>query len=1078
MKEAERGYYRFPTINGDRVVFVCEDDLWLLELNEDRAHRLTAGLAEASHPAFSPDGSQVALVGKDEGPTEVFVLPVDGGASRRLTWHGARTVYPSWKPDGSAIVYATNAGQPFLALLWLHEIKPEGGLPQRLPWGAGARAAFAPHGGVVLGRHGNEPAYWKRYRGGTAGQLWVDAKGDGEFIHLVQLQGNLSSANWVGDRVFFLSDHDGVGNVYSCLADGSDLRRHTEHEDYYARNLSGDGTRLVYHAGAVLYLLDPRSGENRRLEFQLGSSRTQRNRKYAPAGRTLDSAVLNQDSSRLAITTRGKAFAFANWEGAVSQLGTPDGVRHRDVAWLGDETELVAVTSDDGPVEELTVLRADGAEAPRRLAGLDVGRVVELLAVPGTKRVVLTNHRGELVTVDLGRDQAEARVLDRCEHGLIRGLAIAPDRRWVAYEFWTSSEVCAIKVCELETGETNYVTRPALVDRAPAFDPAGRYLYFIGYRDFDPVYDGLHFDLSFTFGARPYAITLRRDLPSPFIAQPRAVAPEKPAEPARAPERLEIDFEGIADRVRPFPVPEGRYARVAGTADLALFTSLPVEGAARRPIMDDVPEGKAKLQAYSFATQKVETFLDGISDFKPAPDGRTLLVQAGDRLRVLKAAEKGPELPPGAGDKPGRQSGWIDLDRVKVSVRPAAEWRQMLREAWRLQRENFWTEDLSGIDWDAAYALYAPLVDRVTTRSEFSDLVWELQGELGTSHAYEIGGDHRRGPDYKQGSLGAQLEFDAGAGVYRIVEIAHGDPWDESATSPLLAPGIDVRPGDAVLAINGQPLDAETTPGERLTNLAGSDVVLTVRRGSAAPTTVTVKALADERPARYRDWVDAKRAAVHAATDGRVGYLHIPGMMAAGFGEFHRGYLNEYDRDALIVDVRYNSGGHVSSLLLEKLARRRIGYSFPRRFDPSPYPQQSVAGPLVAITNENAGSDGDIFSHAFKQMRLGTLVGKRTWGGVVGISPRQRLADGSITTQPEHSFYFDDVGWGVENHGTDPDVEVDYRPQDYARGVDPQLEKAIELALAALSEHPPHRPRPTERPDLSRRQSAAAELER
>jgi tricorn protease len=391
----------------------------------------------------------------------------------------------------------------------------------------------------------------------------------------------------------------------------------------------------------------------------------------------------------------------------------------------------------------------------------------------------------------------------------------------------------------------------------------------------------------------------------------------------------------------------------------------------------------------------------------------------------------------------------------------------MFQEAWRLQREHFWTPDLSGVDWETANRRYLPLVDRVTTRAEFSDLLWELQGELGTSHAYEIGGEYRQGPDYRQGYLGVDWAYDSAAQVYRIGRIVQGDVWDPKATSPLNGPGVNVQPGDAVLAIDGQPVGAAATPAERLVNQADQEVVLTVRRGDEPPRTVTVKALANERPARYRDWVEAKRRAVHEATDGRVGYVHIPDMGPEGYAEFHRSYLVAYDRDALIVDVRFNGGGHVSSLLLEKLARRRIGYSFPRWSPPHPYPYQSPCGPMVALTNEQAGSDGDIFSHSFKLYRLGPLVGKRTWGGVIGIAGRHRLADGTLTTQPEFAFFFDDVGWRIENYGTDPDIEVDNPPHDYARGADPQLERALAVALELLARRPPHRPRATDRPRLT-----------
>jgi tricorn protease len=373
---------------------------------------------------------------------------------------------------------------------------------------------------------------------------------------------------------------------------------------------------------------------------------------------------------------------------------------------------------------------------------------------------------------------------------------------------------------------------------------------------------------------------------------------------------------------------------------------------------------------------------------------------------------------------------------------------------------------MSKVDWQRVHDRYLPLLDRIGTRSEFSDLMWEMQGELGTSHAYEFGGDYRPPPDYGQGHLGADFEYDAQTGGYRITGVVRGDSWNADADSPLNAPGVNVRPGDVLTAIGGRRLGPDLSPGRLLVNQAGCEVLLTFA-DAKKPRTVSVKALRGEEAARYRQWVHANRDFVHRETNGRVGYVHVPDMGPRGFAEFHRLYLTEYDRDALIVDVRYNGGGHVSQLLLEKLARRRVGYDLPRWGAPEPYPEYSVLGPIVAVTNESAGSDGDIFSHCFKLMKLGTLIGKRTWGGVIGIGPRSSFVDGGLTTQPEYSFWFKDVGWGVENYGTDPDVEVDISPQDYAAGRDTQLQRAIRLILKQLKENPPQRPDFSRRPDLS-----------
>ncbi|MEU5879042.1 PDZ domain-containing protein [Spirillospora sp. NPDC047279] len=1071
------------------IVFVSEDDLWMVPAVGGRAFRLTAGVAASSSPRLSPDGSQLAFVGREEGPAEVYVMPASGGTGRRLTFHGVSCAVSGWDPSGG-IIYASDEGQPFHGVRWLHRIHPDGP-PERLPYGPANTISYGPGGGVVLGRNTADPARWKRYRGGTAGDLWVDAAGTGEFRRLIALPGNLASPCWIGERIYFLSDHEGVGNVYSCTPGGTGLRRHTDHADYYARNLSGDGRRLVYHCRADLYLLDPDEESPQRLDVRLASSRSQLNRRFADAADFLDSATPSPDGSGLAITTRGKAFSFAGWEGPVRQHGELDGVRYRLLTWLNDQRRLVAAASDDADREVLVVLSADGTPAPVRLDGADTGRILELQVSPGdADRIAVTNHRNELLLITLppGGDEPVVTPIEASPYGAVTDLAWSADGTWLAYACPETAQTTGIKVCRAETGDTFAATRPVLRDRRPAFDPEGRYLYFIGERVFNPVYDSLNFDLGFPLGTRPYAIALRADVGSPFVPEPRPVVKpddgehkgddkesggkdsgdkdsgdkdsgdkgdKKDDEAGEQAGPLVIDTGGLARRVVAFPLPEARYDRIAGLKGKVVYTTFPVEGA-----LDD-PHAEAEtgtLHCYDFAKQEAVELVSEVTDFVLGRDGRTLLYRSGDRLRLVEAGEE-----PSDERETSRENGWIDLGRVKVSVRPEAEWRQMFREAWRLQKEQFWAEDMSGLDWDGVYARYLPLVDRVATRGEFSDLLWELLGELGTSHAYESGGEYRDRPHYWQGKLA--VDWAVEDGLYRIAHIAEGDEWDPRATSPLTRPGVDVRPGDVVVAINGQPVGPGALPGQRLVNQADQEVQLTVLRGTDLRT-VTVKALGDELPARYRDWVTRNRTFVHGTTDGRVGYLHIPDMGPEGYAEFHRGFLTEFDREALIVDVRFNGGGHVSALLLEKLSRKRIGYDYPRWGVPTPYPDESPRGPIVALTNELAGSDGDIFCHAFKLRGLGPLVGRRTWGGVVGIWPRHKLADGTVTTQPEYSFAFDDVGWRVENYGTDPDIEVDITPQDYAAGLDTQLRKAVEVALDQLDQHPPHTANPQARPGV------------
>ncbi|MGH9073601.1 MAG: PDZ domain-containing protein, partial [Acidimicrobiales bacterium] len=656
--------------------------------------------------------------------------------------------------------------------------------------------------------------------------------------------------------------------------------------------------------------------------------------------------------------------------------------------------------------------------------------------------------------------------------------AWSPDSRWLAYSFPGSEHTRCIKVAEAAGGAVHAVTPPQFRDTCPSFDPGGRWLSFLSRRTFDPVYDSLVFDMGFPRGARPYLVTLRAEDPSPFLVRPKPPedgeekAPESGGDGSKgdgdhAPPPVRIDWDGIEGRVLAFPVPEGRYDKVAAIRGKVLLLAHPVEGALGGDIFSTAPPATASLDAYDLAGGKHETLVHDISGFEVSAGGEKVVYAAGSgggggggggrRLRVVAAGKKpDPEV---EHEPPGRASGWVDLGRVRIGVEPAAEWAQMVREAWRLQAEQFWVQDMSGVDWDRVLARYLPLVDLVATRAEFSDLMWEMQGELGTSHCYEIGGDYRHPPEWGLARLGADLAWDADTSRWRVSRVAAGASWDQKEASPLASPGVGVGPGTAILAVNGQAVDALTGPGPLLSNQAGQPVELTVEgSGDHQARQVLVPTLSDERPLRYREWVEANRAWVRRATDGRVGYLHVPDMMAPGFAEFHRSFLSEVERDALVVDARFNNGGHVSGLLLEKLARRRIGYDVSRWGPVEPYPQESVGGPIVLVTNEWAGSDGDIFTHGFKLLGLGPVVGTRTWGGVIGIELSLPLVDGSVTTQPEYAFWFVDVGWGVENHGSDPDHEVVLRPQDYAAGRDAQLERAVELVSDALAGHRPPRP--------------------
>ncbi|MEX1018549.1 MAG: PDZ domain-containing protein, partial [Litorilinea sp.] len=1029
------GYYRFPTIHGENIIFVSEDDLWSVSTRSETgsqageetiARRLTSNHGEVTYPVLSPTGEYVAFVGREEGGPEIYVMDAAGGRERRLTYLNSSCQVVGWMPDAQRVIFCSTYGQVNTSEMGLFtvDVTKENGIVEPLPYGPARTIAYGPNGEVVLGRNTGDPARWKRYRGGTAGHLWIDSNGDGEFERfLADVPGNIASPMWLTvqgkPRIFFVSDHEGIGNLYSCRPAGDDIRRHTDHESYYVRNPSSDGRRIVYHLGADLYIYEPATDLEVRVAISYRSPRVQRNRKFVDAGRYMDGYALHPSGLAVAITSRGKTFGFFNHEGAVLQYGKRESVRYRQPEWLGDGRRFVVVTDETGE-ESLEIFGPEPYGESVRLDGLDLGRIVDMKASPVAAKLAVTNHRYELVLVDL--DTAQANLVDRSRFRNITGFDWSPDGRWLAYSFAATSQTSEIRLYQLpepapdaendgkspdadappdtdapasaadadtgnvDTGDTDTVdaeavdaeaagpvplagepdatrvftvSEPILHDVSPAFDPAGKYLYFLSYREFNPVYDALHFDLSFPWGMRPYLITLQAGLPNPFIPQPdfgdmegepdddesddehddapdgegdadgagetddgyedededrdgeydadayaeglnrrgrgadrrgyrrgrrdngrpagwsgpgygrhrfdqdapatagsTAEGDDAPAagdgkpdadasggrkDARKGPKPVRIDLEGITRRIVAFPVPDARYGQIAGIHGKAIFTVFPVTGQLDiEHEWDDEEDDDGQLRAYDFKDYRNELLADRVSSFDISANGKKLIYNTGNQLRVINAGDKAP------GGGPPRKSGWIPLHRVKVSVNPQSEWEQMFREAWRLQRDHFWTEDMSQVDWQAVFTRYFDLIPRVSTRSELSDLLWEMQGELGTSHAYEFGGDYRPRPHYGQGFLGAEFTWDAGAKGYRVARLLEGDPWLADAHSALLIPGVDIRQGDLLININGQMLDEEIGPGQMLVNQARNEVMLVFKRTATESETESANEAAGE----------------------------------------------------------------------------------------------------------------------------------------------------------------------------------------------------------------------------------------
>lgn len=1061
----QKGYYRYPTIFGDTVVFVSEGDLWRVSKENPVARRLTFNRGQIKYPVFSPDGKYLAFSASDEGHSEVYTMPAEGGEIKRLTFLGDMVNVVGWTHEG--IYFVTAAGEPFVRINVVHRITPDGLIHEKLPIGQANYIAFKnmqETGCVAIQRHGyREYSYWKRYRGGTAGTIWVDQDGNGSFKQLIALDGDLARPLILDNRIYFSSDHEGIGNLYSCTLEGFDLRQETHHQEFYVRNQSTDGKRIVYHAGADLFVFEPQSGKSEKLEVTYNSDRPGRSRKFFNIQRYLQGYHLHPNGHYLSLISRGKACFFSNWEGPVLQIGDLDGVRYRDASWLVDG-KRVLVVCESGVEDSLEIYSAeDGSLLSKPKTSLEIGRVTGLWVNPKTDHVALTNHAHELLIVDLKKWTCQK--VDRSEFGAPSGCSWSPDGLWLAYSTTVDRKRRAIKLLNLKDKKITQITNPILRDECPTFDPEGKYLFFLSWRHFEPTWDCMHFDLGFHFAVKPYAITLQKDLTSPFLKAPESLETkgdkkdeEKDGSDKKDKKQkdhvIQIDLEGIEERIVEFPIMAGEYSHLQAGKGKVFFITHPLEPAPVHYFGEEKDESHTSLDYFDLDTLRLEHVVTGVSDFHFAADHEMMVYRINEKLRVVKVGEKPDE------DKGyTKKSGWINFGRIKLSVNRVLEWQQMYKEAWLLQRDHYWVEDMSKIDWQNVYDRYYPLLARISSREEFTDLLWEMQGELGTSHAYVLGGDLKQEPTWTVGSLAADFEYDFDKKAFRFTNIAKGDVWDLTCGSPLHHPGVKIQEGDYLLSINKRPVTAERTPGAMLVNLAEQEVELEVADYKMKhKRSVIVKTLASQNEARYRDWVENNRRYIHEKSQGRVGYIHIPDMSPHGFAEFHRAFLCEIDRAGLIVDVRFNGGGNVSQLLLEKLARRRLGYDVTRWQGMLPYPEDAPLGPMVALTNEYAGSDGDIFSHSFKVMKLGPLIGKRSWGGVIGIFPRFPLIDGGLTTQPEYSFWFKDVGWSVENYGVDPDIEVEIAPQDYRAGKDPQMDRAlieIEKILATTQEDLP-----------------------
>ncbi|MDX6394526.1 MAG: tricorn protease [Streptosporangiaceae bacterium] len=1084
------GYLRFPHVHDDLLAFVAEDDIWLAAASGGRAWRVSADRAPVSHPRLARDGALLAWTSWRDGPPEVYVAGVDGDAGRRLTyWSDPGTRTCGWTPDGEVLAL-TCSGQAFERFTWAHSVPADAGGPRRLPFGPVSDLALEPDARVLLnGSWGRDPAFWKRYRGGTSGRLWT-AGADGPFQRiLADVAGQFASPMLVRDRLVFLSDHEGTGNLYSCQLDGSGLLRHTDHDGNYARQASTDGSRVVYQCAGEIWIIDhlEPGSEPRRVEITLGSAAAARTPRLVSAQDHLGGLSCDTTGRASAVEVRGTVHWLTHRDGPARALAVTPDARARlprvlgrtgDVVWVSDAggSDALEIAPGGGPGLAAAAVPAP----PRRLAEGALGLVSELAAAPDGSTVAVAARDGRLHVVDVASGQVS--LLTQAQDGPVTGLVYAPDSAWLAWSHPGPRPLGRIRLARLADATIVDVTDGRFSDSEPAFTTDGRYLAFLSVRSFDPIYDAHFFDLSFPFGSRPYLVALAAGTPSPFapLAEGRPVADrpgggQESAPPAEggqdssrpdggrgdgsAPPAVVVDSDGLAGRVVGVPVAEWRYSSLRAVSGGLAWLKEPLTGVLGESAADpDASRPRPALERFDLAKRTCAELVPELNWFEVSGDGQRLVVRDGDTLRVMPADR--------AQDADSADTVTVDLSRARFTVDPAAQWRHAYDEMGRYVSHDFWVADMADVDWAGVLDAYRPVLQRIGGPDDFADLLLEVLGELGSSHAYvRPGKSPGDGAPGRVGLLGADLA-PGPDGTWRVARVLPGESSDPRARSPLATPGINVQPGDALLAVDGRPVDPAAGPGPLLVGSAGKPVELTVASEGGEPRRFAVTPLSSERRLRYQDWVTGRRRLVRELSGGRAGYLHVPDMLGEGWAHFHRDLRVEMAKDALLVDVRANRGGHVSELVIEKLARQIMGWDLPRGLLPSTYPGDAPRGPVVALADQFAGSDGDMVTAAIRILRLGPVVGTRTWGGVIGIGDPFTLVDGTQITVPRYAIWLEGYGWGVENHGVDPDVEVDISPDDWAGGADPQLETAVRLAMEALEARPAARP-----PDTSTRPS-------
>ena len=1082
-------FLRRPTVSHDMVAFEYGGDLWVVPRAGGAARRLTSTPSVETDPAFSPDGSLLAYTATVAGNADVYVVPVAGGEPKRLTYHPGGDFVRGWTPDGKKVVFASSRGTVPTpganSFLRMWTVASTGGMPEQVPMPrafAGSYSsdathmAYQPLGVAFFAANWAEPQYsqWRRYRGGRTEPIHIMDLANYSETTLPWANSNDTDPMWVGHTIYFLSDRDGVVNLYSNEQGASQVTELTHNRDYDIMSASAGPDAIVYEQAGYIHLLDIATGRSQQLNITATGDFPWAQPQMKQVASYISSASLSPTGVRAAFEARGDIYTVAA-DGSYRNLTQSSGVHDRDPVWSPDGTHI-AWFSDSTGEYQLMIGDQTGESAPRAIPLPSPAYFTAPTWSPDAKHITMRDTHAKLWVVDVTNGHFAPIDSDTFDDpGRAFDAAWSPDSRWVAYSKSLRSHMRAIFLYSLDAGKTYQITDGLADAVSPAFDAGGKYLYFLASTDIALRMGWLDMsEMDHTLHRSAYLVVLGANDASPLTPPPsdepprnvaempaqmpaahaappnaaRAARAAPPARPAAAPagaSHVQIDIAGIESRIVPLGIPGAEYTSlVAGSAGTFFYLE-------RRP-QPSIGRPPQQLWEYVLAAQKPMPFLDGVQSYTVSADGKKILYEAGRNHWGIVPTDK--PATPGEGS--------LKVDQLETMVDPKAEWAEIFRETWRTQREFFYDAKMHGNDWNQIYDKYKVFVPYLEHRADLDYLIASVGGELTVGHSYiESEGDLPDTAQVSVGLLGADLALDHGR--YRIQHIYTAGSWNPHLQAPLAVPGLKVAEGDYLLEVNGNALAAPTNPYSLFVGTAGKPTTLRVSHSpsTAGSWLVTVEPIPDDEQLRTQAWVDENRRTVDKLSGGKLAYVWLPNTSVAGFTAFNRYYFAQQDKQGVVVDERYNQGGSVADYIIDQMSRQLMGYFAERAGDVVTMPMVGIMGPKVMIVNESAGSGGDALPYYFRVAKLGPLVGTRTWGGLVGTLGVPLSVDNGAITAPDLAFYDVNGKWAVENEGITPDIEVTETPADVIHGHDPQLERAVAEALKLLKEHPaPNAPRP------------------